>query len=119
MLEIAGVILELCREPKMFEEILQGVFARYQLTMDFNQYVLVGSTVRSYRPTCWTGAPQRRNSTTTAFCGGRCEAGASFVKGEKPQNGGFRGASVLRFLFFTARNSNKSLCVFKDFPYFL
>ena len=48
VLEIAGVILELCREPKMFEEILQGVFARYQLTMDFNQYVLVGSTVRSY-----------------------------------------------------------------------
>ena len=48
MLEILQVVRELCREPKMFEEILQGVFARYQLTMDFNQYVLVGSTVRSY-----------------------------------------------------------------------
>ena len=39
---------ELCREPLGFEEILQKVFAHYQLTMDFNQYVLVGSTIRSY-----------------------------------------------------------------------
>ena len=45
---VEELVTELCREPKMFEEILQGVFARYQLTMDFNQYVLVGSTVRSY-----------------------------------------------------------------------
>ena len=46
--EILGVVLELCREPVGFEELLQKVFVRYQLTMDFSQYVLVGSTVRSY-----------------------------------------------------------------------
>lgn len=48
VLEILQVVRELCREPKMFEEILQGLFAHYQLTMDFSQYVLVGSTLRSY-----------------------------------------------------------------------
>ncbi len=48
VLEICELILELCVEPLCFEELLQKVFQRYQLTMDFNQYVLVGSTVRSY-----------------------------------------------------------------------
>lgn len=48
VLEICGVLLELCREPLCFEEILQKLFAHYELTMDFNQYVLVGSTTRSY-----------------------------------------------------------------------
>lgn len=48
VLEIIDVVRELCREPKMFEDILQGLFAHYQLTMDFSQYVLVGSTLRSY-----------------------------------------------------------------------
>lgn len=48
VLEIAELVVDLCREPKMFEEVLQGVFAHYRLTMDFNQYVLVGSTIRSY-----------------------------------------------------------------------
>lgn len=46
--EIAELIRTLCREPRMFEDVLRDVFAHYQLTMDFNQYVLVGSTVRSY-----------------------------------------------------------------------
>ena len=48
VLEIAELVRDLCREPKMFEEVLRAVFAHYQLTMDFNQYVLVGSTIRSY-----------------------------------------------------------------------
>ena len=48
VLEILNVVRSLCREPKMFEDILQGLFAHYQLTMDFSQYVLVGSTLRSY-----------------------------------------------------------------------
>lgn len=48
VLEICGLILEACREPLCSEDILQKVFQHYQLTMDFNQYVLVGSTVRSY-----------------------------------------------------------------------
>lgn len=46
--EIAGQILELCRKPMLFEHILQRLFQSYRLTMDFEQYVLVGSTVRSY-----------------------------------------------------------------------
>ena len=45
---IAGKILEVCREPLCFETVLQRLFAAYNLTMDFQQYVLVGSTVRSY-----------------------------------------------------------------------
>lgn len=46
--EIAGKIIELCKEPLCFETILQRLFAGYSLTMNFEQYVLVGSTVRSY-----------------------------------------------------------------------
>lgn len=46
--EIAGEIVALCGVPRSFEEILQALFARYGLTMDFQQYALVGSTVRSY-----------------------------------------------------------------------
>ena len=46
--EIAGRILSLCGEPRNFEEVLRRLFVDYQLTMDFQQYVLVGSTVRSY-----------------------------------------------------------------------
>ena len=46
--EIAGKIIELCKEPLCFEIILQRLFAHYSLTMNFEQYVLVGSTVRSY-----------------------------------------------------------------------
>lgn len=46
--EIAAEIVLLCDEPSTPEEILRGIFRRYGLTMDFNQYVLVGSTVRSY-----------------------------------------------------------------------
>ena len=41
-------LLNLCQAPHSFEEILQAVFHQYALTMDCNQYVLVGSTVRSY-----------------------------------------------------------------------
>lgn len=46
--EIAEKILLLCREPLCFEQILQKLFNEYSLTMNFEQYVLVGSTVRSY-----------------------------------------------------------------------
>lgn len=46
--EIISQILHLCQSPVIFEDILQGIFQHYSLTMDFNQYVLVGSTVRSY-----------------------------------------------------------------------
>ena len=48
VLEIADRIAALCREPLCFEEVLQRLFTDYGLTMNFEQYVLVGSTVRSY-----------------------------------------------------------------------
>ena len=48
VMEIAGKITEICQEPLCFEVILQRLFAGYGLTMNFEQYVLVGSTVRSY-----------------------------------------------------------------------
>ncbi len=48
VMEVAEAIGELCREPLCFETLLQKLFARYELTMTFEQYVLVGSTVRSY-----------------------------------------------------------------------
>ena len=46
--EISQKILDLCREPLCFESLLQQLFAHYGLAMNFEQYVLVGSTVRSY-----------------------------------------------------------------------
>ena len=46
--DVAEKILSVCREPKCFERILQEVFKGYGLTMNFEQYVLAGSTVRSY-----------------------------------------------------------------------
>ena len=46
--EVAGKILSICKEPMCFERILQEVFKGYGLSMNFEQYVLVGSTVRSY-----------------------------------------------------------------------
>ncbi len=45
---IAERILSICKEPIIFERILQEVFKGYGLVMNFEQYVLVGSTVRSY-----------------------------------------------------------------------
>lgn len=47
-LQIINYLLNLCKTPRSFEEILQSVFTDYALAMDFNQFVLVGSTVRSY-----------------------------------------------------------------------
>ncbi len=46
--DIANKILEICQEPIQFEKVLQILFNEYNLTMNFEQYVLVGSTVRSY-----------------------------------------------------------------------
>lgn len=46
--EIAEKILEFCGEPLCFEELLRRLFTEYALKMNFEQYVLVGSTVRSY-----------------------------------------------------------------------
>lgn len=45
---IAERILSICEKWAHFERILQEVFRGYGLAMNFEQYVLVGSTVRSY-----------------------------------------------------------------------
>ena len=46
--EVADKIYSLCSEEKTFEELLKDIFDYYNLTLNTNQYVLVGSTIRSY-----------------------------------------------------------------------
>ncbi len=46
--EICDSILEILKEPMTFEKLLKEIFYKYSLTMNLNQYVLVGSTLRSY-----------------------------------------------------------------------
>ena len=46
--EIAALICDFCAEPLSFERLLQRLFTHYGLSMNFQQYALVGSTVRSY-----------------------------------------------------------------------
>ena len=46
--ETAERIRNHCAEPVCFEQLLQMLFREYSLSMNFEQYVLVGSTVRSY-----------------------------------------------------------------------
>lgn len=48
VLEVGDKIAQLCSEPSCFENILQRIFSDYGLIMNFEQYVLIGSTVRSY-----------------------------------------------------------------------
>jgi hypothetical protein len=48
VLEIIENIKSICGRPSSFETLLKTLFDKYGLSMDFNQYVLVGSTVRSY-----------------------------------------------------------------------
>ncbi|MDE6592909.1 MAG: MBL fold metallo-hydrolase [Oscillospiraceae bacterium] len=46
--EISGFILKKLAAPQTYEELLKTAFDEYGLTMNFEQYVLVGSTLRSY-----------------------------------------------------------------------
>lgn len=48
VMEIGAKIVEICEEPRCFEIILQKLFQAYELKMSFEQYVLIGSTVRCY-----------------------------------------------------------------------
>lgn len=48
VLEIARRITDICVQPQCLEDVLQALFNAYNLTLNFEQYVLVGSTVRSY-----------------------------------------------------------------------
>ena len=49
--EIAENILHFCREKTSFDALLKKLFDHYRLTLNMDQYVLVGSTVKSYL--CW------------------------------------------------------------------
>ncbi len=46
--DISAEIQDILKAPMCFEELLKHLFDKYKLTMNFEQYVLVGSTVRSY-----------------------------------------------------------------------
>lgn len=46
--EVLALILDICKEPQTFDNLLQKIFNHYALTMNHGQYVLVGSTIRSY-----------------------------------------------------------------------
>ncbi len=46
--EIGDMITNLCSQPQTFEQLLKKVFDEYGLLMTFEQYALVGSTLRSY-----------------------------------------------------------------------
>lgn len=46
--EIADTILKICKTKTSFEGILRGICERYSFTMTHEQYVLIGSTLRSY-----------------------------------------------------------------------
>ncbi len=46
--EVIEVIYEYCKREATFEEILKYIFDHYSLNMNGEQYVLVGSTIKSY-----------------------------------------------------------------------
>lgn len=46
--EILEEIYKACEQEKTFEEILKYIFDNYSLLMNANQYVLIGSTIKSY-----------------------------------------------------------------------
>ena len=48
VLEIAGLVLDACKEPSMPDDVLKHVFDHYGLNLDMGQYALAGSTIRSY-----------------------------------------------------------------------
>lgn len=48
LLAIAEQLVALCSVPQSFEQLLELLFTRYGLTMNWEQYVLVGSTLRSF-----------------------------------------------------------------------
>ena len=52
--KVEDSILRLCAEGRTFEELLQALFDEYAMTMSAQQYVLIGSTVRSYLSSMYT-----------------------------------------------------------------
>ncbi len=48
VLEIADRVAGLCEEPQIFENILTGILNLYGITLNAQQYGLIGSTLRGY-----------------------------------------------------------------------
>ncbi len=48
VLEICENITKICKDGCIFEQLLEKIFEKYNLQMTFEQYALVGSTVKSY-----------------------------------------------------------------------
>ncbi|MFN1985724.1 hypothetical protein ACK2FJ_05095 [Clostridioides difficile] len=48
MEEIIDNIKKVCYEPVMIDEVIEKMCDLYNVKLDANQYVLVGSTIRSY-----------------------------------------------------------------------
>lgn len=48
VLEVRDKILDLCAHPISFESLLKKLFDEYSKQLNFDQYALIGSTVRSY-----------------------------------------------------------------------
>ncbi|MCF0138411.1 MAG: MBL fold metallo-hydrolase [Oscillospiraceae bacterium] len=48
VLEIIDRLLDICSEPVCFETVLQRIFNDFGLSMNLDQYCLVGNTVKSY-----------------------------------------------------------------------
>lgn len=46
--EISNTIIKICEKDITFEDLLKNIFEIYNLTMNINQYVLIGSTIKSY-----------------------------------------------------------------------
>lgn len=46
--EIIDYIYDKCSKPITFEHLLKSIFDDYKLQMNVNQYVLIGSTIKSY-----------------------------------------------------------------------
>ena len=48
LIDIADLIVKICKQPLMFEEIFQRLMIHYNLRLNFINYAIMGSTVRSY-----------------------------------------------------------------------
>jgi glyoxylase-like metal-dependent hydrolase (beta-lactamase superfamily II) len=46
--EVIETIKDICKAPSTSEEVIKKIFDKYEIAMDMTQYVIVGSTIKSY-----------------------------------------------------------------------